>query len=178
MLTLERPYRWQDVMRAAAGGVAVHINRDHQLEALERRIEPSAIGRRQHRVACNGKQRFDLTLARRFDFLSERGGGKFPHHQRVARHARMASPDRARPCHRNGIDQRRREEQPALAVQLARGDVYERDQPGVQCAKALRRGTDATVKRRWPLHHAIRQPLDVTKSHPGLRRTSGAIKAR
>ena len=83
MLALQRPCRGQDIMRAAAGGVAVHVDRDHQVEAFERRIEPPAIGRRQHRIARDNEQRPDLAFTRRLDFLGQCGSRKFAHHQRM-----------------------------------------------------------------------------------------------
>ena len=81
MATLKCRGRWQDYIGMAGGLVQVVIHRDHEVHALQRLIQSTAIGVGQHRVTGHGHERLDLALARSEHFVGHGAGrvltGKF-----------------------------------------------------------------------------------------------------
>ena len=69
----ERRGNGQDHVGARGRLVDVAVDRDHELERLDRRAEPPRVGRREQRVAGDGDQRPDLPLALGLDLLGEAG---------------------------------------------------------------------------------------------------------
>ena len=76
----------------ARGLVHVEVDRDHEVEALERRAEAPAVRRREHRVAGEAEERADLALARRLDLLGERRRGQLAEGLGQAAHAGVPAP--------------------------------------------------------------------------------------
>ena len=66
--------RRQDDVGVAGGLVEVRVDADHEVEPVERLVEPVAVGRGQHGVAGDGDQGADrLPSPGRVDLLGERG---------------------------------------------------------------------------------------------------------
>ena len=61
----------EDDVGVAGGLVDVDVERDHEVERLDRRLERAGVGRRDQRVAGDRDQRPDLALARGRDLLGE-----------------------------------------------------------------------------------------------------------
>ena len=92
---LERRRRRQDHVGVARGLVEVEVDADHELERLERRGQPLAVRRREHRVAGDREQRADLALARGLDLLRQAGDGQLAEHLGAARARGCASGPKA-----------------------------------------------------------------------------------
>ena len=60
VVALEGGGRRQDDVGVTRGLVEVDVDRDHEVERVERRAEPAAVRRRQHRVARDRHERVDL----------------------------------------------------------------------------------------------------------------------
>ena len=88
----------------AAGRGDIHVDADHQIEVRERRIEPAAVGNRQHRVAGHGNEDAHLAAARCGNFLGHRHGGEFPQHLGVPRNPAVKTPAASRPGLADNID--------------------------------------------------------------------------
>ena len=102
VVALERGRRRQDHVGVPGGLVEVDVDRDHEVEPVERLAEPRAVGRRQHRVAGQREQRADLALARRLDLLAQHADRQLAAELREAAHpaaprVQVAAPDEPRP---------------------------------------------------------------------------------
>ena len=90
---LERLGRGQDHVRVARRLVHVDVDRDHEVEALDRALEAAAVGGREHRVAGDRDERAHLTLARGLDLLGQHGHGQLAEQLRQPAHAAVPAPE-------------------------------------------------------------------------------------
>ena len=84
---LERRRRRQDDVGVARRLVEVEVERDVEVERLERRLEPARVRRRARGVAGQRDQRADLAVAGRLDLLGQAGDGQLAEALRQAAHA-------------------------------------------------------------------------------------------
>jgi hypothetical protein len=82
------------------------------------------------------------------DLLGHRRGGQFAIELRQAAHPAAVAGEAAGAGARNLVHRRQREQAAARAVEVARGDVDQLDQPLAQRAEALRRHAHAAVADR------------------------------
>ena len=152
MRTLRRWRRRQDDVRVPRGLVEVRVDADHELDAVERLVEPVPVGRRQNGVAGDGDHRLDLPLAGCIDLLGQCGGGHFG--QRLGISGDSAVPAAGleaaarfrRPwCRHRGSE---RKHHPAGSVEVSGQDVDDVDQPAAERAEFDCRRTDSAVHRR------------------------------
>src|SRR6476646_5797684 len=67
--------------------VDIWIDRNHELETLERAIQFTSVWRRQHRIARERHERFHLSFTRRENLFRERDDRKFSGKLRQLPHA-------------------------------------------------------------------------------------------
>ena len=96
MRLLERLRRGQDHVRVAGRLVHVDVDRDHEVEALDRALEPAAVRGREQRVAGHRDERAHLALAGGLDLLGEHGHGQLAVQLRQPAHAAVPAAEASR----------------------------------------------------------------------------------
>ena len=149
VVVLERRGGRQDDVRVARRLVEVAVDRDHEVERLERPVELAAVRRREHRVAGDGHERADAPVAGRQDLLGERGDRELAAELRQSAHAaaapRVVAALAGARGERHEVDRGLREHGPALAVEVAGDDVEQVDEPLGRGAELLGRDPHAAV---------------------------------
>jgi hypothetical protein len=111
----------------------------------ERLIQGTAVGCGEHRIAGAGKQGANLAFAGGADLFRECRGGQFAIEFRQIPNAAAMAGKAAGAGARHLIHCRQGEQAAALAIEVARGDIDQLDQPLAERAEALRRHAHAAV---------------------------------
>ncbi|MCY1359028.1 hypothetical protein D9M69_455820 [compost metagenome] len=148
MVVLQRRGGRQDQVGIASGLVDVEVDAEHELQAVQRSLQLTAVGRRQHRVAGHRDQCANLPVARGQHLLGER------RHRQLAAVFRQpgnaALPAVEMPARGAGDQVHRRlgAQRPALAVEVAGDQVDQLHQPLAERAERLGRHAHAAVAHR------------------------------
>ena len=156
MRALERRRRGEDDVGVARGLVDVDVERDHEVQRLQRALQAAGVRRRQRGVAGQGDERAHLALAGRVDLLGQAGHRQLAVGLAEAAHAARPAPDLyAAPA--SVRRSRARCRAPAAArvniappapVEVAGEHVEHVDQPRGERPELLRAGADAPVHGR------------------------------
>ena len=164
-------------MRQRGRLIDVGVQRDHQLERLEGRAQPTRVGRREERVPGDREQGADAALALGLDLVGEGRDRELAEGLREAADAGApaADPDAAAaPGLAVGVRLARggeREHDAAGAVEVAGDRVEDVDEPARERAELLRGGADPRVDcGALGGGQLARHAADLTRLDPACRR--------
>ncbi|EAU66865.1 conserved hypothetical protein [Stigmatella aurantiaca DW4/3-1] len=162
----------QDEVRVPRRLVEVGVQAHHEVQRRQRLLQPSAVGRGEHRVARHRHQRADLALALGENLIGQRGHGQLPRELRQPPHPALPSAKGA-PAHPHGpdpshhIERGTGEQRPAHTVEVAAHDVQGVDEPLAQPAEGLGGHPHAPVTdRRLRAGEGLRHPANGLRGHP------------
>ena len=169
----ERLGRGQDDVGVAGRLVDVDVERDHEVELLDRRLERRRVGGRDAGVAGDGDERSHLALAGSRDLLGKADDGKLAERLRAAGDAARPAPEGEALALRPAAgrvalaDGGEREHRAALAVEVAGQEVEDVDEPARERAEPLRRRPDPPVDGgRVGGGELVRHPADLAGFDP------------
>ena len=136
------------------GLVAVDVDRHHELERLERRVETTGVRGGHDRIARDRHERADLALARRLDLLGEHDDGELTEVLGETAHPAAPPPELHAAAHAGrgvrapaGCRRGECEHRAALDVEVPGEDVDHIDQPRRERPVLLGARADAAVDR-------------------------------
>jgi hypothetical protein len=168
----------QDVVGVAVRLVDVEVERDAQLEVVERLLERVPVRHRQHRIPRRHEERADLELAGRRDLARQERRGQVSDHVRKTAEARAHLAVAREPGllpHVVERDRRAPEHRAARTVEVPRRRVERVDQERDQGPESPKAGARAPVRGRSRRGHRACQVPDRLGGHP---RAVGAVLRR